>query len=116
MCPAIVSGIVSGDAPNFAPFSFVSSGKTNMPIYNCCVPLCSIGTKTSHTMLNFTAYPRIQKYGERTMCYLEMIVKNLIDSDNTRVCSVHWEGGRKLSGTHLSTVFPWTTAKKKGDT
>ena len=29
----------------------------------------------------------------------------------THVCTDHWEGGEKLSRTHLRTLFPWSVSK-----
>ena len=30
----------------------------------------------------------------------------------TRICCEHWEGGQKLSRTHLPSIFPWTESKQ----
>lgn len=34
-------------------------------------------------------------------------------SQNTRICSLHWKGGQKLSRTYLPTLFPWTVPRNE---
>ena len=36
-----------------------------------------------------------------------------LESDNTRICSQHFEGGQKLHRQHLPSIFPWTKSKEK---
>ena len=31
---------------------------------------------------------------------------------HTRICCEHWEGGQKLSRTHLPSILPWTESKQ----
>ena len=31
-----------------------------------------------------------------------------VQSDNTRICSAHFEGGEKMSRSHLPSIFPWS--------
>jgi len=37
----------------------------------------------------------------------------MLESDNTRICSQHFEGGQKLHRQHLLSIFPWTESKEK---
>ena len=37
----------------------------------------------------------------------------MLESDNTRICSQHFEGGQKLYRQHLPSIFPWTESKEK---
>ena len=34
-----------------------------------------------------------------------------LNSDSTRICSAHWDGGEKRSRTHLPSFFPWSKKK-----
>ena len=36
-----------------------------------------------------------------------------LKSDNTRICSRHFEGGEKLSPNHLPSIFPWSKENKQ---
>ena len=76
---------------------------------NCCVPLC---------FNNFRNHPELQYYrlpkDEELRKQYRILIKNSAlkeDKDNTRICSAHFEGGRKLSRRHLPSIFPWTKEK-----
>ena len=80
--------------------------------FNCCVPGCEINFRNKPEDVDFYCIP---KDPELRKTY-NRILRNdslKIASSNTRVCSTHWEGGRKLSRTHLPSVFPWTVTAIK---
>ena len=79
--------------------------------YNCCIPDCKNNFRSAPTL----HYYRIPKDPAIRKTYSDLLRNKTLklDSESTRVCSVHFEGGEKLSRTHLPTIFPWS---KKKDT
>ena len=77
----------------------------------CCVPLCPNNFKNSHGL----AFYRIPKAKRIRREYVRLLRNdNLnLNSDSTRICSLHWDGGEKRSRTHLPSFFPWS--KKKSE-
>ena len=74
--------------------------------FNCCVPGCTNSFRNSPE-LQFYRIPK----DERLRKTYKIILKNetlRLDSRVTRICSSHFEGGTKLSRSHLPTIFPWT--------
>ncbi|XP_031560763.1 uncharacterized protein LOC116296808 [Actinia tenebrosa] len=83
-----------------------------MPKYHCCVPKCHVSHRNKPPEVQFYRIP--SDPGQRKI--YKVILKNdslKLDSQNTRICSLHWEGGKKLSRTHLPTLFPWTTPRNE---
>jgi len=79
--------------------------------YSCCVPGCKNNFRNAPTL----QYYRIPKDPDTRKTY-NVLLRNKtlkLDSESTRVCSVHYEGGQKLSRTHLPSIFPWTKEKAK---
>ena len=76
----------------------------------CCVPLCPNNFKNSHGL----AFYRIPKAKRIRREYVRLLRNdNLnLNSDSTRICSLHWDGGEKRSRTHLPSFFPWSKKKK----
>ena len=76
----------------------------------CCVPLCPNNSKNSHGL----AFYRILKARRIRREYVRLLPNgNLnLNSDSTRICSAHWDGGEKRSRTHLPSIFPWSKKKK----
>ena len=72
----------------------------------CCVPLCPNNFKNSHGL----AFYRIPKARRIRREYVRLLRNdNLnLNSDSTRICSAHWDGGEKRSRTHLPSIFPWS--------
>lgn len=82
-----------------------------MPHYNCCVPGCTNSFRNAVHL----HYYRIPK-DEAVRKIYKVILKNeslKLDSTSTRICSAHFEGGEKLSRTHLPSIFPWTRLDNK---
>ncbi|XP_031559063.1 THAP domain-containing protein 11-like [Actinia tenebrosa] len=82
-----------------------------MSHYNCCVPGCT----NSFRSASHLHYYRIPK-DEAVRKSYKVILKNdslKLNSTSTRICSEHFEGGAKLSRTHLPSIFPWTKPEIK---
>ena len=80
--------------------------------FNCCVPGCKNSHQNKSPDLKFYCLPKDQELRKT----YDVLLKNdslKIDSRNTRICSEHWEGGEKLSRTHLPSIFPWSVSAKK---
>ena len=78
--------------------------------FNCCVPECTNNFRNKPDL----HYYRIPK-SESARKYYKIALRNetlKLDSNQTRICSVHFEGGEKLSRNHLPTIFPWTRQSK----
>ena len=75
----------------------------------CCVPLCPNNFKNSHG-LAFYRIPKARRIREE---YVRLLRNNNLNlnSDSTRICSSHWGGGEKRSGTHLPSIFHWSEKK-----
>ena len=78
---------------------------------NCCVPGC---------LNNFRKGSGLQSYRIPKDMHLRKQYGHLIrnktlklESENTRICSQHFEGGQKLHPQHLLSIFPWTKSKEK---
>ena len=79
--------------------------------YSCCVPLCFNNFRNSPDL----HYYRIPKNPKPRQTY-KVILKNdalKLDSESTRICSAHFEGGKKSNRSHLPSIFPWTQQKLK---
>ena len=73
---------------------------------NCCVSGC---TKNFRNNPGITYY-RILK-DEKLRRRYEILIRNAtlkVESDNTRICEQHFEGGIKKSRYHLPSIFPWS--------
>ena len=82
-----------------------------MAKHTCCIPQCSTNYKNKTAEIHFHRIPFDAKLRDQYKIILRN--KNLkIESDNTRICSKHWEGGQKLSRNHLPTIFPWAVPRK----
>ena len=77
---------------------------------NCCVPGCLNNLRNSPEL----QYYRIPKDSGLRKQYVHLIRNKTlkIDCDNTRICSEHFDGGKKTSRQQLPSLFPWTKAKK----
>lgn len=73
---------------------------------SCCVPLCTNNFRNSSDV----TFYRIPKKQSIRREYVRLLRNtNLkLNSDSTRICSAHWNGGRKLSRSHLPSIFPWS--------
>ena len=81
-----------------------------MPKYNCCVPGCNNSHRNKPANFKFYCIPKDPELRQKYV----VILKNetlKIESPMTRVCADHWDGGVKLSRTHLPTLFPWSVQK-----
>ena len=76
---------------------------------SCCVPFCTNNFRNSSGL----TFYRIPKEKSIRREYVRLIRnENLkLESNSTRVCSAHWSGGKKLSRTHLPSIFPWSKEK-----
>lgn len=71
----------------------------------CCVPGCGNNYKTEGPL----HFYRIPKDVDVRNAY-RLLLRNKcvrLDSENTRICSAHFESGLKLSRCHLPNIFPW---------
>lgn len=77
-----------------------------MSHYNCCVPHCT----NSFRNAPYLHYYRIPKDPDVRKKYVVLIRNETlkVNSESTRICSAHFDGGEKLSRTHLPSIFPWT--------
>ena len=87
-------------------------GKMPKPV-NCCVPGCTNNFRNSEHL----HYYRIPKDSALRAEYNRLIRNETLklESENTRICSEHFEGGNKLNRKHLPSIFPWTkqTVKRR---
>ena len=76
---------------------------------NCCVPGCFNNFRNSTGL----EYYRIPKNSRLRKQYVHLIRNQTLklNSDNTRICSEHFEGGRKKNPEHLPSIFPWKKQK-----
>ena len=65
---------------------------------NCCVPGC---------FNNFRKSSGLQYYRIPKDAFLRNETLKLT-SDNTRICSTHFEGGKKRHRNQLPSIFPWS--------
>ena len=81
-----------------------------MPHYNCCVSGCKNNFRKAPQL----QYYRIPKLEEHRKTYKAVLGEktNNLEAKSTRICSAHFEGGRKLSRNHLPTIFPWSCVNK----
>ena len=74
--------------------------------FNCCVPGCFNSFRNSPE-LQFYRIPK-DKGLRKTYKVILMNETLKLDSQLTRICSSHFEGGTKLSRSHLPSIFPWS--------
>ena len=81
----------------------------NMPKpVNCCVPGCTNNFRNNPAL----KYYRIPKEMWLRRQY-KILIRNTtlkLNSDNTRICAHHFEGGNKRSRHDLPSIFPWSKA------
>nr|XP_006825604.1 PREDICTED: THAP domain-containing protein 11-like [Saccoglossus kowalevskii] len=77
--------------------------------YNCCVPLC-FNNSSKNKNLHFYRLPKQETLLKK---YTVLIRNDTLkaESKQTRICSAHFDGGKKQWGSHLPTIFPWTKLK-----
>ena len=74
--------------------------------YNCCVPLCT-NHKRKNPNLSFYRIPK----DERVRKEYSRLIRNetlKLRSSHTRICSAHFDGGKKRNRHHLPSIFPWS--------
>ena len=74
--------------------------------YNCCVPLCT-NHKRKNPNLSFYRIPK----DERVRKEYSRLIRNetlKLQSSHTRICSAHFDGGKKRNRHHLPSIFPWS--------
>nr|XP_058955543.1 uncharacterized protein LOC131782824 [Pocillopora verrucosa] len=79
--------------------------------YNCCVPLC-----TNHSRKNRNlSFHRIPKDESLRKNYTRSIRNKTLklESSHTRICSAHFEGGKKKYSWQLPSIFPWSKPCKE---
>ena len=76
---------------------------------NCCVPDCLNNFRNNPSL----QYYRIPRNPTIRKEYVRLLRNdNLkLESQNTRICCQHFEGGKKRDSEHLPSLFPWTTEK-----
>ena len=79
-----------------------------MSHHNCCVPHCTNSFRNAPYL--HSHYYRIPKDPDVRKKYVVLIRNETlkVNSESTRICSAHFDGGEKLSRTHLPSIFPWT--------
>ncbi|XP_067030478.1 uncharacterized protein [Acropora muricata] len=72
---------------------------------NCCVPGCFNNFRNSSGL----QYYRIPKDSFLRKEYKRLLRNETLklNSDNTRICSTHFEGGKKRDRNQLPSIFPW---------
>ena len=81
-----------------------------MPV-SCCVPLCTNNFLNSPN-LSFYQIPKDRNLQKKYVVLIRC--NNLkVQSDNTRICSAHFEGGEKMSRSHLPSIFPWSKKRSQ---
>ena len=80
---------------------------------NCCVPGCFNNFRNSSGL----QYYRIPKDSFLRKEYKRLLRNETLklNSDNTRICSTHFEGGKKRDRNQLPSFFPWSkpTAERR---
>lgn len=82
-----------------------------MPKYSCCVPGCTNSHRNKPPEFKFYCLPTDLELRKK----YDVLIRNdnlKVTSIHTRICCEHWEGGHKLSRTHLPSIFPWTESKQ----
>jgi len=79
---------------------------------NCCIPGCSNNHRNKPSNFKFYCIPTDPELRRKYVVILRNDSLKL-NSPSTRICADHWEGGEKLSRTHLPTLFPWTVQTPK---
>lgn len=77
--------------------------------YNCGVTDCHNSFRNAPNL----HYYRIPKDKDLRKDYTRLLRNDTLKLNSTRVCSVHFEGGEKLSRNHLPSLFPWTVVDKE---
>ena len=76
-----------------------------------CIPYCSNNFRNNPS-LHYYRIPRDRTIRKEYVRLLRN--ENLkLESQNTQICSQHFEGGKKRNGKYLPSLFPWTTEKPK---
>lgn len=81
--------------------------------YNCCVRNCKNSFRNAPE-LHYYRIPKEPAIQKRYVAFTQNETL-IVDKESTHTCSAH-EGGGKRSRTHLPSIFPWTTPKKKKET
>ena len=78
---------------------------------SCCVPNCLNNFRNNPSL----QYYRIPKNPIIRKEYVRLLRNDYLklESQNTRVCSQHFEGGKKRDREHLPSLFPWSVEKPK---
>lgn len=78
---------------------------------NCCVPGCQNNFRNS-VGIKFYRIPKNEQLRKR---YVQLLRNETLKlkSDNTRICSEHFEGGYKATPDHLPSIFPWSKKVEK---
>ena len=80
----------------------------HLKMHSCCVPLCKNTSRNKN--IHFYRIPKDQKL--RKIYDIAIRNKHLKSAlENTRICSEHFEGGRRV-GNAIPTIFPWTKPTK----
>ena len=82
-----------------------------MPKYNCCVPGFTNSHRNKPSGFKFYCLPTDLELRKK----YDVLIRNdnlKVSSMHTRICCEHWEGGQKLSRTHLPSILPWTESKQ----
>ena len=79
--------------------------------YNCCIPLCTNHSR-KHRNLSFYRIPKDKSLRKE---YTRLIRNKTLklESSHTRICSAHFEGGRKKYSRQLPSIFPWSKPCKE---
>ena len=73
---------------------------------NCCVPLCR-NHKRKNPNLSFYRIPKDVRV-RKEYCRLIRNETLKLQSSHTRICSAHFDGGKKRNSHHLPSIFPWS--------
>ena len=72
--------------------------------YNCSILLCTNHSRKNRN-LSFYSIPKDKSLRKE---YTRLIRNKTLESSHTRICSAHFEGGKKKSARQLPSIFSWS--------
>jgi len=78
----------------------------------CSIPGCS--SRSDRQEFEGVEFHRIPQDPDLRHDWLVSIKKPIIVSENSRICSLHFEGSEKTADSPLPSIFPWSVSMKHG--
>ena len=76
----------------------------------CSIPGCS--SRNDRQEFEGIKFHRIPQNPDLRHNWLVSIKKPITVSENSRICSLHFEGSEKTAGSPLPSIFPWSVSVK----